>query len=93
MPAALVLWGIAMAWLVALVAAEILSPRLRHDAQRWSTVFPLGMYAACSFVTATAVGAHQIADFARVWVWVAVFVWLAVAVRQGASMSSRSSAN
>jgi hypothetical protein len=87
------LWAIAMLWLVVLVVAELASPRLRGDDRRWSTVFPLGMYAACSFVTATAVGAHQIADFARVWVWVAVFVWLAVAVRQGASMSSRSSAN
>jgi hypothetical protein len=51
------------------------------------------MYAACSFVTGAAVGARPIADFARVWVWIAVLVWLAVAVRQSASMSSRSNAN
>jgi hypothetical protein len=87
------LWTIAMLWLVVLVVAELASPRLRSGDRRWSTVFPLGMYAACSFVTGAAVGARPIADFARVWVWIAVLVWLAVAVRQSASMSSRSNAN
>jgi hypothetical protein len=86
MPAALVLWAIAMAWLVVLVAAEIHSPRLRHDARRWSTVFPVGMYAACSFATARTAGVHAIGDFAHGWVWVALATWLVVAARQsGAS--------
>ncbi len=44
----LVLWGLTIAWLPVLLAAELLTPRLRYDVRRWSTVFPLGMYAACS---------------------------------------------
>jgi tellurite resistance protein TehA-like permease len=46
--------------------------------RRWSTVFPFGMYAACSFVigTSTAVGVAM--SFARVWVWVALAVWAIV---------------
>ena len=47
----LVLWCLAMAWLLPLVTAEILRPRLGYDMRRWATVFPLGMYAACSFTT------------------------------------------
>jgi hypothetical protein len=82
--AALVLWAIAMAWLVALVVAEIRNPRLRHDVRRWSTVFPVGMYAACSFATAHAESVHAIGDFARGWAWVALATWLVVAARQSA---------
>jgi Voltage-dependent anion channel len=46
--------------------------------RRWSTVFPVGMYAACSFVVGTAVHAGAIHDFARIWTWVAAVVWLVV---------------
>ena len=45
---ALVPWCLAMLWLGPLIAAEALRPRLSHDVRRWATVFPLGMYAACS---------------------------------------------
>ena len=51
---AVVLWALTIAWLPALLAAEVLRPRLRYDVRRWSTVFPVGMYAACSFVVGTA---------------------------------------
>ena len=61
-----------------LLAAEVLRPRLRYDVRRWSTVFPVGMYAACSFVVGAAARAPGIADFARIWVWVGVAVWLSV---------------
>jgi hypothetical protein len=36
------------------------------------------MYAACSFVVGSAADARGITDFARVWVWVGVAVWLIV---------------
>ncbi len=75
---ALVLWCVTMAWLPVLVAAEILRPRLRYNVRRWSTVFPVGMYAACSFVVGPLSHARGITDFARVWVWVALAVWLVV---------------
>lgn len=78
--AAIVLWGLTMAWLGALLIGEAARPRLGYHQRRWSTVFPVGMYAACSFLAGTAAGASAITDFARVWIWVAVAVWLAVSV-------------
>jgi hypothetical protein len=72
------LWALALAWIVPLAAAELYHPRLRYGSSRWSTVFPVGMYAACSFSAARATGGGAPVDFARVWVWVAVAVWAAV---------------
>ena len=72
------LWALTIAWLPVLLAAELLRPRLRYDVRRWSTVFPLGMYAACSFVVGAVATASAITDFARVWVWVGAAVWLVV---------------
>jgi tellurite resistance protein TehA-like permease len=78
--AAVALWALTIAWLPPLVVAEIASPRIRYEDERWSSVFPIGMYAACSFVVAGAAGISVIADFARVWVWVALGVWAVVLV-------------
>lgn len=36
------------------------------------------MYAACSFVVGGLTQTPGVTDFARVWVWVALAVWLAV---------------
>jgi tellurite resistance protein TehA-like permease len=77
---ALVLWVLTMLWLPVLVVAEITHRRLRYDVRRWSTVSPIGMYAACSFVVGAAAPAGAIASFARVWVWIAVAVWAVVLV-------------
>src|SRR6185437_2888699 len=49
---ALALWCVAMAWLIPLVISEVIRPRLRYHVLRWATVFPVGMYAACSFAVA-----------------------------------------
>jgi voltage-gated anion channel len=70
------LWVAAIAWIPPLVATEALWPRLAYNGKRWSTVFPAGMYAACSFVVGEAVHVPGIADFARAWVWIAVPLWL-----------------
>jgi hypothetical protein len=75
---ALVLWCLTMVWLPALIGAETLRPRLSYNVRRWSTVFPVGMYAACSFVVGELTGTSPITDFARVWVWVSLAVWLIV---------------
>ncbi len=72
---ALALWLLTMLWLPILVAAEATRPRLRYNVRRWSTVFPVGMYAACSFVVGAVTRTRAITDFARVWVWVSVAVW------------------
>jgi len=74
----IVLWALTIAWLPVLLAAELLRPRLGYDVRRWSTVFPVGMYAACSFVVGAAAQASGITDFARVWVWAGVAIWLVV---------------
>jgi hypothetical protein len=74
----LVLWWLTIAWLPALVATEALHPRLHYNVRRWSTVFPVGMYAACSFVVGKLNRAPAITEFARVWVWIALAVWLVV---------------
>ncbi|HZO77020.1 MAG TPA: tellurite resistance/C4-dicarboxylate transporter family protein [Solirubrobacteraceae bacterium] len=74
----LVLWCLTMAWLPALIAAEILRPRLHYDMRRWSTVFPFGMYAACSFIVGAVCKVEGITTFAQVWVWIALAVWLLV---------------
>ncbi len=74
----LVLWAAAIGWLPALVAAEVRRPRLRYQVARWSTVFPLGMYAVCSMRLATATGTTAIRDFGRAWMWVAVAGWVLV---------------
>jgi tellurite resistance protein TehA-like permease len=71
---ALVLWCLAMLWLGPLVAAEALRPRLSYDVRRWATVFPLGMYAACTFAVGQVTGITGISAFARVWTWLAVTV-------------------
>ena len=78
--AALVLWVLTMLWLPVLLIAEALHRRPTYDVRRWSTVFPVGMYAACSFVVGIAAHASVITSFARVWVWVALAVWAAVFV-------------
>jgi hypothetical protein len=68
-----VLAAAALAWLPVLIAGELAAPRAGDPGKRWSTVFPVGMYAAMAF----AVG---LTGFARVWTWVALAVWaLAVA--------------
>jgi hypothetical protein len=83
------LWVLTMLWLVVLVFAELRWRRPRYDARRWSTVFPLGMYAACSFAVGTAAHADAITDFARVWVWIGLAAWalvFAVTLGRGAAL-------
>jgi tellurite resistance protein TehA-like permease len=73
-----VLWGFSIFWLPVLLVAEVIRPRLRYDVRRWATVFPVGMYAACSFLAGSAAHVSAITEFARIWVWVGVPVWLIV---------------
>ena len=73
------LWVLTLLWLPVLLVAEARWPRAGYDVRRWSTVFPVGMYAACSFVVGAVASAPAITRFARVWVWVALAVWAVVA--------------
>jgi tellurite resistance protein TehA-like permease len=74
----LVLWGLAIVWLPVLTVVEILRLRSTYDVWRWSAVFPVGMYAACSFIVAAAVHVSALAVFARVSVWAGVAGWILV---------------
>ena len=75
----LVLWCLAMVWLLPLVAGEILRPRLGYDVRRWATIFPLGIYAASSFTTGQVTAITAITSFGQVCTWVAFTGWLLVA--------------
>ncbi|HUC56905.1 MAG TPA: tellurite resistance/C4-dicarboxylate transporter family protein [Streptosporangiaceae bacterium] len=74
----LALWCVAMAWLVVLIGSEIARPRFRYDVRRWATVFPVGMFGACSFAVGETSGIRGITDFARAWTWVALTVTVVV---------------
>ena len=76
----IVLSALTIAWLPVLLVTEALRPRPGYDVRRWSTVFPVGMYAACSFIVGAAAHTPAIHDFARVWIWAGVAVWLLVFV-------------
>jgi tellurite resistance protein TehA-like permease len=67
----LVLWCLAVAWLPVLIACEVVRPRLNYDVRRWATVFPLGMYAACSFTAGQVTGVPGLTTFGQVGTWVA----------------------
>lgn len=74
----LALWAGAALWLPALAAGELIAPRLGYDTGRWSTVFPVGMYAVCSIAAGSVTGTGALASFGRTWIWVALAVWILV---------------
>jgi voltage-gated anion channel len=78
---AVVLWTCALAWLVALVTGELVNPRRGGVPERWSTAFPVGMYAAMTFALARLHGLHWVEPFARGWTVVAAVVWALVLSR------------
>ena len=93
---ALILWTLAIAWLPFLAIFEIVAPRPGYDLRRWSTVFPVGMYAVSSFVVGDLRGSDALIDFARIWIWVAAVLWAAVFVamlRRGAALFAEVGAN
>lgn len=72
-------WIIALLWLPLLVLAELAAPRLRRHSKRWSTLFPVGMYAASGFEVARTAGLSFAGSFASGWTWVAVALWAILA--------------
>jgi tellurite resistance protein TehA-like permease len=88
----LVIWCVAVLWLIPLLITEAVRPRLSYDVRRWATVFPLGMYAACSFTVGQVTGISGIVTFARVETWIALAVTLIVAAAQVRSLLARARA-
>jgi tellurite resistance protein TehA-like permease len=76
--ATLVLWCPAVAWLPPLIVAECVRPRLGYDVRRWATVFPFGMYAACSVTVGQVTGLTAITGFGRSGTWAAVAITVLV---------------
>ncbi len=77
---ALAVWIAACVWLVVLAAAELRWRRLQYHLRRWSTLFPIGMYAASGLEVARVAGFGAAASFARVWIWLGVALWFALAL-------------
>ncbi len=77
---ALAVWIAAFIWLVVLLAAELRWLRPSYHLRRWSTLFPVGMYAASGLEVGRVSGFAPAASFARVWVWFGVALWGVLAV-------------
>jgi tellurite resistance protein TehA-like permease len=84
-PATFVLWVIASLWIPVLLYAEMWRVDSRAGSLHfagvwWSAVFPLGMYAAATAETATVQDRPPLVTISLVLFWVALTVWLLVAV-------------
>jgi tellurite resistance protein TehA-like permease len=76
-------WILASCLIPLLVVAELWrarSMRPRFTPERWTMVFPLGMYSACSQLGGSALGLKWMHEVGQGWVWVALAAWLLVAV-------------
>jgi tellurite resistance protein TehA-like permease len=78
--ASIVLWVLAILWLAPLVAGEAARPRAHYHLARWSTIFPLGMYAASSFTLDTLTHAPALPTLAKIWTWVALCAWATLTI-------------
>jgi tellurite resistance protein TehA-like permease len=68
-------WWIPM--LLILVAWRHLYISLRYDPSYWGAVFPLGMYAVCTFEMVRAMSLDFLLPVAHVFVYVALLAWAA----------------
>lgn len=75
-------WVMASGWIPVLAAAELWRARTlppHFSPQRWTMVFPLGMYSACGQLGGTALGLSWMSTVGRWWLAVALAAWAAVA--------------
>lgn len=78
----LVGWVTASAGIPVLAAAELWRARTlppRFTPQRWTMVFPLGMYSACGQLAGRVLGLPWMHAIGRDWLAVALTAWIAVA--------------
>lgn len=80
-----ILWAFGVWWVPLLVIFGIWRHAvrrvpLRYEAELWSIVFPLGMYAVASIHYGTEVGLPLVVSMGEVGAWIAGAAWLAVAV-------------
>lgn len=80
--AAVVAWGLASVMLIVIAAADALRARrlgVRFTPERWTMVFPLGMYCVASWGLGRSLDAAWLSELSRVWLAVAFTAWAAVA--------------
>ncbi|MBV9166045.1 MAG: tellurite resistance/C4-dicarboxylate transporter family protein [Solirubrobacterales bacterium] len=79
-----VAWALASAWIPVLAAGELWrATRMglpRFTPERWTMVFPLGMYSVCGVLTGSAFGVGWIGRIGHWWFAVALAAWVAVAL-------------
>lgn len=86
------LWAWGSWWILLLIGLGIWKYVIRrypwrYEAGRWSMVFPLGMYSAASGSLAAFSGLHRLWGVSQVFLYLALFGWLAVAVSWGTDIS------
>ncbi len=76
-------WAVGTAWIPWLVGIELWRQRVdptsrRYERERWSTVFPLGMYGACSLQLAGLLHAPGLALLGHAFFWLGLACWVTV---------------
>lgn len=81
--AAVAAWGVATAMLIAIAVADALRARqlgVRFSPERWTMVFPLGMYSVASWDLGHGLHAGWLTELGHLWLAVAFCAWAAVAL-------------
>jgi tellurite resistance protein TehA-like permease len=79
---AVIAWGLASVMLIVIATADVLrGVRLgvRFTPERWTMVFPLGMYSVASWTLGRSLHAGWLTELGRLWLAVAFAAWAAVA--------------
>jgi tellurite resistance protein TehA-like permease len=79
---AVVAWGLATVMLIVIAAADVLRAHrlgVRFTPERWTMVFPLGMYCVAGWTLGQALNAAWLTELGRAWLAVALTAWAAVA--------------
>lgn len=80
--AAIVAWGLASLMLIVIATADALRARrlgVHFTPERWTMVFPLGMYSVASWSLGRSLHAGWLSELGHLWLWVALSAWAAVA--------------
>jgi len=80
--AAILAWGLASLMLIVIATADGLRARrfgVRFTPERWTMVFPLGMYSVASWTLGRSVHAGWLSELGHVWLAVAFAAWATVA--------------